>query len=89
MVTKTRNEADMLHDINEIRLALGHEWSPEQDAIIRCNEREILGGGGERGGKSFVAADYFNMRFWEGDLYWIAGPGTPPSLTVRIYSLAW
>jgi len=73
MVTKTRTEADFLHDINEIRLALGHEWGPEQEPIILCNEREILGAGGERGGKSYVAAEYFNVRFWEGDLYWVAG----------------
>ncbi|MBA7654690.1 hypothetical protein ES703_62573 [subsurface metagenome] len=72
MVTKTRTEADFLHDINEIRLALGHEWGPEQEPIILCNEREILGAGGERGGKSYVAAEFFNVRFWEGDLYWIA-----------------
>ena len=72
MVTKTRTEADFLHDINEIRVALGHEWGPEQEPIILCKEREILGAGGERGGKSYVAAEYFNVRFWEGDLYWIA-----------------
>jgi hypothetical protein len=51
---------------------LGHTLSPEQDALVYCNEREILGGGGERAGKSFVAADYYNVRFWEGDLYWVA-----------------
>ena len=73
MVIKIRAEADLLHDINEIRLALGHEWGPEQEPIILCNNREILGAGGERGGKSYVAAEYFNVRFWEGDLYWIAG----------------
>ena len=73
MVTKIRDKEDLLHDINEIRLALGHEWGPEQEPIILCSEREILGGGGERGGKSWVAAEYFNVRFWEGDLYWIAG----------------
>ena len=73
MVTKTRNKEDLLHDINEIQLALGHEWSPEQESIILCNEREILVGGGERGGKSYVSAEYYNVRFWEGDLYWIAG----------------
>lgn len=73
MVTKTRNEADVRHDINEIRAALGHEWTEPQEDIIQCGEREILVGGGERAGKSFVSADYFNVRFWEGDLYWIAG----------------
>jgi len=73
MVTKTRTEEDLIHDIGKIRLALGHEWNPEQESIILCNEREILAGGGERGGKSYVAAEYFNVRFWEGDLYWIAG----------------
>ena len=69
----TTQVADQIHDINEIKSALGHKWSPEQAAIIFCDEREILGGGGERGGKSYVAADYFNVRFWMGDLYWIAG----------------
>ena len=73
MVTKVRNKEDLVHDINEVRVALGHEWSPEQQSVILCNEREILGGGGERGGKSYVAAEYFNVRFWEGELYWIAG----------------
>jgi hypothetical protein len=58
--------------IDEILATLGHTLSAEQQALIYCNEREVLGGGGERAGKSFVAADYFNVRFWEGDLYWIA-----------------
>lgn len=73
MVTQIRNKEDLLHDINEIRVAIGRDWSPEQEALIYCNEREILGGGGERAGKSLVAADYFNVRFWEGELYWVAG----------------
>jgi len=73
MVTKIRDKEDLLHDINEIRLALGHEWGAEQEPVILCTDREILGGGGERGGKSWVAAEYFNVRFWEGELYWIAG----------------
>lgn len=72
MVTKTRTDTDLLHDISRIREALGHEWSPEQEPIILCNEREILTGGGERAGKSYVSSEYFNVRFWEGDLYWIA-----------------
>lgn len=49
MTTKVQTEVDFLHDINEIRLALGHEWGPEQEPIILCNEREILGAGGEGG----------------------------------------
>lgn len=72
MATMIRAEEDRVHDIEEIRLALGHEWGPGQEPIILCTEREILAAGGERGGKSFVAAEYFNMRFWEGELYWIA-----------------
>ncbi len=36
--------------INTIRIALDHQWGPEQEAIIMCMEREILIGGGERGG---------------------------------------
>lgn len=58
--------------ISTVREALGHEWFPEQESVILCNEREVLGGGGERGGKSWVAAEYFNVRHWEGDLYWVA-----------------
>ena len=73
MVTKLRTEEDLVHDINEIRQALSHEWGPEQTPIILCTEREVLAGGGERAGKSYVAAEYFNVRFWEGDLYWVAG----------------
>lgn len=73
MVAKTRTTEDLLHDIERVRLKLGHEWTAEQEPLILCTAREILGAGGERGGKSFVAAEYFNVRFWEGDLYWIAG----------------
>ena len=58
--------------ITKVLETLGHNLSPEQAALIYCHEREILGGGGERAGKSFVAADYFNARFWEGELYWVA-----------------
>jgi len=73
MVTKTRSKEDLRHDIDEVLKELGHELSPEQSALVYCNEREILGGGGERAGKSYIAADYYNVRFWEGDLYWLAG----------------
>jgi len=65
--------SDYIHDINVIRDTLGHTYSPEQAAIVQCTAREILGGGGERAGKSFIAAEYFNVRFWQGELYWIAG----------------
>jgi len=58
--------------IEVTRKRLGQEWSSEQEAIVLSSEREILGGGGERAGKSFVAAAYLTMRWWEGDLYWIA-----------------
>lgn len=73
MTIKTRSEADTLYNISQIRAKLGHKWGPEQEPIILCNEREILAGGGERGGKSWVGAEYYNVRFWEGELYWIAG----------------
>ena len=69
----TRSAEDINHDINVILDSLGHKLSPEQEAIVYCTSREVLGGGGERAGKSFVASDYLNVRFWEGDLYWIAG----------------
>jgi len=62
----------LAQDIDTIRQAIGRTWSPEQSAVIHCDAREILGGGGERAGKSVVAADYFNVRFWQGNLYWIA-----------------
>jgi hypothetical protein len=52
---------------------LGIVLSPEQLDLVYCDMREILGGGGERGGKSFVAAQYYNTRFWEGTLYWVVG----------------
>lgn len=61
------------HDVDTILDFLGHTLTPEQEPVIFCTEREILVSGGERGGKSFVAAEYFNVRFFEGDLYWIAG----------------
>lgn len=69
MVTATRYKIDVL------KRRLGHEWSPEQEHIILCDAREVLGGGGERGGKSWVAAEYLNVRdaIWDGGLYWIAG----------------
>ena len=73
MVTATRNKEDLRHDIDEVLTALGHDLNLEQSVLVYCTAREILGGGGERAGKSFVAAEYFNVRFWEGDLYWIAG----------------
>lgn len=63
------------HDIEVIKEALGYTWSPEQEAIIQCTSREVLAGGGERAGKSRVAADYLNVRsaVWDSGLYWIAG----------------
>ncbi len=73
MVTKTRTQEDIKHDIGVILSELGHKLSLEQEAIVYCTAREVLGGGGERAGKSFVASDYLNVRFWEGSLYWIAG----------------
>jgi len=63
---------DTLHDIEVIRKGIGHEYSPEQSALVTCGAREVLGGGGERAGKSFIASDYLNVRFWQGSLYWIA-----------------
>ena len=76
MVTATlaRNKEDLIHDIDELLTVLGHELSPEQQALVYCDAREILGGGGERAGKSFVSSDYFNVRFFPPDmLIWIAG----------------
>ena len=69
----TRTPEDVKHDIDVLLSELGHNLSPEQEAIVHCVSREVLGGGGERAGKSFVASDYLNVRFWEGNLYWIAG----------------
>ncbi|KKL57596.1 hypothetical protein LCGC14_2233810, partial [marine sediment metagenome] len=69
----TRTADDIRHDIGVILDSLGHKLSPEQESIVYCTAREVLGGGGERAGKSFVASDYLNVRFWEGSLYWIAG----------------
>ena len=71
--TKTRTEEDIRHDIDVMLESLGHKLSPEQQAVVYCTAREVLGGGGERAGKSFIASDYLNVRFWEGTLYWIAG----------------
>lgn len=62
------------HKLERVRAALGHEWSAEQEALIMCTAREILGAGGERAGKSWVAAEYFNVRFpFVPDLVWLAG----------------
>lgn len=63
------------HDIDILKEELGHTWSPEQQSIILCDAREVLGGGGERAGKSWVAAEYLNVRnaIWDSGLYWIAG----------------
>ena len=71
--TKARTGEDIRHDIDTVLSELGHTLSPEQQAIIYCEAREILGGGGERSGKSYIASDFLNARFWEDDLYWIAG----------------
>ena len=71
MVTAIKE--DIRFNIDHALSRLGHTLSPEQQAIVYCTEREVLGGGGERSGKSFVASDYLNVRFWEGDLFWIAG----------------
>lgn len=49
----------------------GHDWSPEQREVILCMAREILAAGGERAGKSWTAAEYFNVRFMYGDLFWL------------------
>jgi len=73
MIAAVQTKDAIAHDIEEIRLALGHTWGPEQEPIITCRAREILGGGGERAGKSYVGAEYFNVRCWQGSLYWIAG----------------
>lgn len=61
--------------IAEMKAALGIEWSLEQGAVILCNAREVLGAGGERAGKSWVGANYLNVRdaAWDGELYWIVG----------------
>ena len=64
---------DIRHNIDYALSKLGHILSPEQQAIVYCTAREVIGGGGERAGKSFVESDYLNVRFWEGDLFWIAG----------------
>ena len=70
---KARKPEDIRHDIDVVLSHMGHILSPEQAAIVYCDAREVLGGGGERAGKSCVASDYLNVRFWEGGLYWIAG----------------
>ncbi len=66
---------DTSSKLEVIKAELGHEWSPEQEAIILCQAREVLGGGGERAGKSYVASDYLNVRkaIYDSGLYWIAG----------------
>lgn len=71
MTTKTDNRSKL----EVIKETLGIEWSSEQEAIILCSAREVLGGGGERAGKSWVAAHYFNVRSMNvrDGLYWIAG----------------
>lgn len=62
------------HDIDVIREALGHSWTSAQEPLVRCRARQVLGSGGERAGKSYIAADFFNVRgSWQGKLYWIAG----------------
>jgi hypothetical protein len=73
LAVKKRTQEDIRHDIGVILEHLGHKLSPEQEAVVYSTAREVLGAGGERAGKSFVASDYLNVRFWEGSLYWIAG----------------
>lgn len=74
MATQTiRTPEDIKHDLDSVLSDLGHTLSPEQLAIVYCTAREILVGGGERGGKSYTGSDYLNARFWEGDLFWITG----------------
>ncbi len=71
MTTQTKPTSQL----EVLKNRLEHEWSPEQEAIILCRSREVLGGGGERAGKSWVAAEYLNVRkaWYDGGLYWIAG----------------
>ncbi len=71
MTTETKPTSQL----EVLKNKLGHEWSPEQEAIILCRSREVLGGGGERAGKSWVAAEYFNVRCMNraDGLYWVAG----------------
>ena len=66
---------DTSSKLEVIKAELGIEWSLEQGAIILCQSREVLGGGGERAGKSWVAANYFNVRSMNirDGLYWIVG----------------
>ncbi len=71
MTTKT--EEGIKRQIDIVIDSLGHTLSPEQQAIVYCTAREVLGGGGERAGKSFIASEALNVRFWQGDLFWIAG----------------
>lgn len=58
--------------IDKIVEKLGITLNSEQREIIYCDSREIIVGGGERGGKSFVSALFLVTRFWQGDLFWIA-----------------
>jgi hypothetical protein len=45
--------------------------TPEQAKILYCPNREILVAGGERGGKSKVAATFLSTRLPYGKLYWL------------------
>lgn len=63
----------MTDNIEIIRERINHTWSNEQKEIIFCDAREIIVGGGERAGKSFISADYLVVRWPWGNLFWIAG----------------
>lgn len=58
--------------IRETYRRLGFEPTGAQWPLLLCDERIILGPGGERGGKSLTGEKYLMGRWFEGKLYWIA-----------------
>ncbi len=66
-----------------LRETLEFEPHPEQDTILKCVKRYLLVAGGDQGGKSITAGEFFFERLWvdlannEGSktplLYWLVG----------------
>ena len=57
--------------IDHVLSKIGMVPSPEQEEILKCQNREILVAGGERAGKSKVSSDFLTTRLFYGRLYWL------------------
>ncbi len=57
----------------EMLKLMGYTLGPEQEEIVRCNNRTMLVTGGEQAGKSYVAGAYLLPRLPGSKLFWLVG----------------